>query len=130
MLASLTCFDMSEAYLQSFFNMPDEVYFELQFDFCYKIGDGKGCKTKAEVDEYLSSPQAPIIMIAQNFKQIDMKDQSNPIIDTLQVTRTLMRPDLDYILDFSLQVNTFTDNDSIVGIFTSEPEPFNFFSVD
>ena len=59
-----------------------------------------------------------------------MEDQSSPILDIYDASQIFPKPGFDFSLDYKLQLNSFVDNDSIVGIFNKEPEPYNFFSVD
>ena len=59
-----------------------------------------------------------------------MDDQDSPILDSYDASRIELRPDFDYKLDYKLQLNSFSDDNSILGIFNLEPDPYVFFSVD
>ena len=59
-----------------------------------------------------------------------MQDQSSPLLDIYDASQIFPKLGFDFSLDYKLQLNSFVDNDSIVGIFNKEPEPYNFFSVD
>ena len=59
-----------------------------------------------------------------------MIDKENPLKDVWSVSIANMVSRQEIYAKFELQVNEFVDQNSNVGIFTGEPEPFNFFSVD
>ena len=68
-------------------------------------------------------------MLVSQFTQIEMDDASDPI-KSVQLGLYDPLSDKSTHNYISMQVNEFTDQNSYVGIFNAEPEPYPFFSIE
>ena len=57
-----------------------------------------------------------------------MKDVMEPIKDLNLVNELAMESNSDIKLSIELAPNEFTSNEDYVGLFGSDPEPYNYFS--
>ena len=65
-----------------------------------------------------------------SFKQIDPSNFEDPIISTSQFFQTKSAFSNTNIITLDVAPNEFMAYDNKIGILSSEPEPYNFFSIE